>query len=65
MSAMEAILMEEFKKKEKLNRRDYWLCENIIVKVMNKDLADGRYYKQKGKFFEFSRNFTLKNLIIK
>lgn len=47
-SALEALMREEEMKKEKLNRKDYWLCEGIIVKVMSKALADKGYYKQKG-----------------
>ncbi|PWA53378.1 DNA/RNA-binding protein Kin17, conserved region [Artemisia annua] len=39
---------EEEKAKERNNRKDYWLCEGIVVKVMSKDLADKGYYKQKG-----------------
>ncbi|KAF5960166.1 hypothetical protein HYC85_001375 [Camellia sinensis] len=33
--------------KERINRKDYWLCEGIIVKVMSKALAEKGYYKQK------------------
>ncbi|KAG0467615.1 hypothetical protein HPP92_018600 [Vanilla planifolia] len=31
-----------------MNRKDYWLVEGIVVKVMSKTLADKGYYKQKG-----------------
>ncbi|KAI3985125.1 hypothetical protein MKX01_027211 [Papaver californicum] len=37
------------KAKERNNRKDYWLCEGIIVKVMSKDLAQKGYYKQKAQ----------------
>ncbi|KAL5761339.1 hypothetical protein ACOSQ2_020177 [Xanthoceras sorbifolium] len=47
-SALEELMREEEKVKEKMNRKDYWLCEGIIVKVMSKALADKGYYKQKG-----------------
>ena len=30
------------------DRLDYWLCEGLIVKIMNKVVGEGRYYKQKG-----------------
>ena len=30
------------------NRKDYWLHPGIVVKIMNKRLSDGRFYKQKG-----------------
>ena len=29
------------------NRRDYWLFEGIVVKVMSKSLAEKGYYKKK------------------
>ena len=45
---MEEILREEERKKERLNRKDWWITEGIVVKIMNKDLAEGQYYKQKG-----------------
>ncbi|KAJ4713549.1 DNA/RNA-binding protein KIN17 [Melia azedarach] len=47
-SALDELMREEEKVKEKMNRKDYWLCEGIIVKVMCKALADKGYYKQKG-----------------
>ncbi|CAA0821020.1 DNA/RNA-binding protein Kin17- conserved region [Striga hermonthica] len=47
-SALEELMKEEEKAKERSNRKDYWLCEGIIVKVMSKTLADKGYYKQKG-----------------
>merc|ERR1711871_301250 len=34
-------------KLDKESRYDYWLHENIVVKIMNKKLSDGRFYKQK------------------
>uniref|UniRef100_A0A1J3DL70 KIN17-like protein n=1 Tax=Noccaea caerulescens TaxID=107243 RepID=A0A1J3DL70_NOCCA len=47
-SALDELMKEEEKKKERMNRKDYWLCEGIIVKVMSKALAEKGYYKQKG-----------------
>ena len=40
-------MMEDEKKREKINRKDYWLHEGIVVKDMSKVLADKGYYKQK------------------
>ena len=37
--------MEE-KTKEKVNRKDYWLHEGIVVKVITRKLGD-KYYKKK------------------
>nr|GEY49431.1 hypothetical protein [Tanacetum cinerariifolium] len=47
-SVLDELIKEEEKAKERSNRKDYWLCERIVVKVMSKDLADKGYYKQKG-----------------
>ncbi|PRQ59152.1 putative DNA/RNA-binding protein Kin17 [Rosa chinensis] len=46
--ALEELMREEERKKERVNRKDYWVCEGIIVKVMSKALAEKGYYKQKG-----------------
>eukprot|EP00741_Cyanophora_paradoxa_P014969 tig00020830_g14442.t1 len=61
LSAMEEIrLAEEERKKRDAERAkrealqkaggrfDYWLYPSIVVKVMNKELKEGKYYKQKG-----------------
>lgn len=45
---LEELMREEERKKERANRKDYWLCEGIVVKVMSKALAEKGYYKQKG-----------------
>ena len=42
------MMREEEMKKERINRKDYCLCEGIVVKVMSKALAEKGYYKQKG-----------------
>lgn len=54
-SAMEQIMFEEEKKKqvakdksEKKERTDNWLQPGIVVKIMNKKVGDGKYYKKKG-----------------
>ncbi|CAH8278210.1 unnamed protein product [Arabidopsis lyrata] len=47
-SALDELMKEEEKKKARMNRKDYWLFEGIIVKVMSKALAEKGYYKQKG-----------------
>lgn len=47
-SALDELMIEEERAKERINRKDYWLCEGIVVKVMSKTLADKGYYKQKG-----------------
>ncbi|KAG6620552.1 hypothetical protein I3842_Q061100 [Carya illinoinensis] len=47
-SVLEELMREEEMKKERANRKDYWLTEGIVVKVMSKALAEKGYYKQKG-----------------
>ncbi|XP_042492082.1 KIN17-like protein [Macadamia integrifolia] len=47
-SALDELMKEQEKAKERSNRKDYWLCEGIIVKIMSKALAEKGYYKQKG-----------------
>ncbi|KAL6980525.1 DNA/RNA-binding protein kin17 [Sarracenia purpurea var. burkii] len=46
--ALDDLMKEQERAKERINRKDYWLCEGIIVKVMSKALAKNGYYKQKG-----------------
>ncbi|KAL6554904.1 DNA/RNA-binding protein kin17 [Orobanche gracilis] len=47
-SVLDELMKEEEKAKERINRKDYWLFEGIVVKVMSEALADKGYYKQKG-----------------
>ena len=46
-SALDDIMREQEASKEKVSRKDYWLTENIVVKVVTKSLGD-KYYKKKG-----------------
>jgi len=46
-SVLDEIREEEELKKETKNRKDYWLAEGIVVKVVTKSLGED-YYKQKG-----------------
>ncbi|CAI5480680.1 unnamed protein product [Closterium sp. Yama58-4] len=43
-----ALMEEQERAKEKANRKDYWLTEGIVVKIMSKVLKEKGYYKQKG-----------------
>ncbi|KAH0670272.1 hypothetical protein KY290_026756 [Solanum tuberosum] len=45
---LDEIMREEEEQKERSNRKDYWLCVGIVVKVMSKALVEKGYYKQKG-----------------
>ncbi|KAG6556583.1 hypothetical protein Mapa_001524 [Marchantia paleacea] len=46
--ALEEIMKEQEQAREKANRKDHWLCEGIVVKVMSKSLVEKGYYKEKG-----------------
>lgn len=46
-SALDEIREQQERSKEKKNRRDHWLHEGIIVKVITKKLGE-KYYKSKG-----------------
>lgn len=57
MSTMDEIMREEERKKQKiiekneaLNRKEYWLHEGIVVKIINKEIASkhGSLYGEKG-----------------
>ena len=51
LSSLEEIIKIEEYKKEKANRKDYWLCEGIIVKLITKSLGE-KYYKEKAVVVE-------------
>lgn len=51
LSALDEIMRTEEFKKEKINRKDYWLAEGIVVKLITKALGD-KFYKQKGVVVE-------------
>ncbi|XP_072400974.1 DNA/RNA-binding protein KIN17 [Diabrotica undecimpunctata] len=46
-SALDELRESEENKKEKRNRKDYWITEDIIVKIVTRNLGD-EYYKEKG-----------------
>ncbi|XP_053623183.1 DNA/RNA-binding protein KIN17 [Plodia interpunctella] len=46
-SALDEIMKMQEKAKEKANRKDYWLTEGIVVKIITKSLGD-KFYKRKG-----------------
>ncbi|PNF42688.1 DNA/RNA-binding protein KIN17 [Cryptotermes secundus] len=47
LSALGEIIKDEENKRERINRKDYWLVEGIVVKVMAKCLGD-KYHRKKG-----------------
>ncbi|XP_069687896.1 DNA/RNA-binding protein KIN17 [Periplaneta americana] len=56
-SALDEIIQAEESKKERLNRKTYWLVEGIVVKVIAKSLGD-KYYKKKGVITEVLDKFV-------
>lgn len=51
LSALDEIMRTEEYKKEKTNRKNYWLAEGIVVKLITKALGD-KFYKKKGLVVE-------------
>ena len=51
-------LVAQIKVDDKRDRKDHWLHPNIIVKVMNKKVADGKYYKEKGTIRKVIDNYV-------
>ncbi|KAH8239568.1 hypothetical protein KR032_005557 [Drosophila birchii] len=45
-SALDDIIKQEEAKKERANRKDYWLHKNIVVKFISKSMGD-KFFKQK------------------
>ncbi|XP_058128564.1 LOW QUALITY PROTEIN: DNA/RNA-binding protein KIN17 [Anopheles ziemanni] len=58
-SAIDELIKEEEKKKEKMNRKDYWLFEGIVVKLVTHSLGD-KYYKEKGVVVEVVDKYRAK-----
>lgn len=56
-TALDEIIAAEESKREKSNRKDYWLTEGIVVKIVTKSLGD-KYYKQKGVIKEVQDKYT-------
>lgn len=46
-SALDEIMEMEESKREKINRKDYWMAEGIVVKIVTRALGE-KFYKQKG-----------------
>lgn len=56
-SALDEIMVKEEQIKERQNRKDYWLTEGIVIKVVTRSLGD-MYYKQKGVIVEVKNKFV-------
>lgn len=62
-TALDEIMKMEEAKKEKNNRKDYWLTEDIVVKFIAKSF-DGKYYKQKAVVLEVIETYRAKIKIL-
>lgn len=58
-STLDKIMEEEERYKERKNRKDHWLHEGIIVKVVTKKLGS-EYYKAKGRVVGLVDKYTAK-----
>lgn len=58
-SVLGELIREEEMKKEKSNRKDYWLAEGIVVKLVAKSLGE-KYYKEKGVVLEVIDKYRAK-----
>ena len=47
-SALASIVEEQEKKRERENRKDYWLREDLVVKIIDKSLSPQGLFKKKG-----------------
>lgn len=45
---LQELMAEQERAKERSARKDYWLCEGIVVKVMSRSPAVKKYYNKKG-----------------
>ena len=58
MSGIQSLMAADMRRKESSARTDYWIRTGITVKVMNKQLRDGKYYKQKGTIEKVVERYT-------
>lgn len=59
LSALEEIMKEEEDKRKKTPKRDNWLAEGIVVKVVTDSLGE-KYYKKKGVIVKVIEKFCAK-----
>ena len=56
-TALEEIRLAEERRRERANRKDYWLHKGIIVKIVTKKLGSD-YYKVKGEVVDVKDKYT-------
>ncbi|OQR82107.1 hypothetical protein THRCLA_11129 [Thraustotheca clavata] len=64
-SAMDAIMAEEQRIRQRKDeeearnsRKEYWITRDIVVKVVDKKVGDGAYYKKKGTIIKVMDKFV-------
>ncbi len=57
LTALEELRLMEEERKERVNRRDDWVREGIVVKVVHRKLGE-RYHRKKGVVEEVRERFT-------
>lgn len=62
-SALDEIMEQEERKKEQKNRKDYWLAEGIVVKIITRSLGE-KYYKEKAVVKEVFDRYAAKIKLI-
>lgn len=63
LSGIEDLIKKEEEKKERMNRKDFWLHEDIVVKLVTKSLGE-KYYKQKARVLEVIDKYRAKIKLI-
>ncbi|KAH8293890.1 hypothetical protein KR054_006134 [Drosophila jambulina] len=63
-SALDEIIKQEEAKKERANRKDYWLHKNIVVKFISKSMGD-KFFKQKAVVQEVIDKYQAKVKFLK
>lgn len=59
-------LKEDMHKEETKSEEEFaWICPNIVVKVLNPDLDDGNFYKQKGVIIRVYEHFIAEIQMLK
>ena len=56
--ALDAIMEEKKSTKMSKEKKENWIAKNIIVKIMDKHVGDGKYYKQKARIIQIHESFV-------
>lgn len=59
-SSLDSIMEAQERRREIEGRKDYWLHPQIVVKILNKVVGNGQFYKQKGTIIEVEDKYLAK-----